>query len=100
MRAAYAGKPVLSSDYGLMGEWVYRCKLGQVVDTTKPEALASGLEAFVTENASQLFDPRESQKLKDRNSQAKLAEDLRKLIRSLPANDRPSTRSQSPMVGR
>ncbi len=100
MRAAYAGKPVLSSDYGLMGEWVYRCKLGQVVDTTQSKALASGLEAFVSENADRLFDPRESQKLKERNSQTKLAEDLRKLIRSLPANDRSSTRSQSPMAGR
>lgn len=41
--AAMAGKPVLSSDYGLMGELVRRYQLGVAVDSTQGEAIALGL---------------------------------------------------------
>jgi glycosyltransferase involved in cell wall biosynthesis len=40
---AAAQKPVLSSNYGLMGEMVRRYQLGLTVDTTKPAEIASGL---------------------------------------------------------
>jgi glycosyltransferase involved in cell wall biosynthesis len=44
---AAAQKPVLSSNYGLMGEMVRRYQLGLTVDTTKPEEIASGLTHFL-----------------------------------------------------
>lgn len=41
--AAAAGKPVLSSNYGLMGEMVRRYELGIGVDSTLPQEIADGL---------------------------------------------------------
>lgn len=43
LQAAAAGKPVLSSNYGLMGELVRQHQLGLAVDSTSPVALAKGL---------------------------------------------------------
>ncbi|MGC9504487.1 glycosyltransferase family 4 protein [Baaleninema sp.] len=45
--AAAAGKPVLSSDYGLMGELVRRYHLGIRVDSTNPDAIARGLTQWL-----------------------------------------------------
>ena len=98
MRAAFSGKPVLSSDYGLMGEWVYRCKLGQVVDTSNPRAIAEGMENFVADDAARLFDPKESQKLKESNSQDKLAADLRKLVELSADTAKDKPQYMSPLV--
>ena len=47
-RAAAAGKPVLSSDYGLMGEVTRRYELGMTVDSSNPAAIAKGLSQFLT----------------------------------------------------
>jgi glycosyltransferase involved in cell wall biosynthesis len=47
VRAAAAGKPVLASDYGLMGELVCRHQLGLAVDTTDPGAIVAGLVRFL-----------------------------------------------------
>jgi glycosyltransferase involved in cell wall biosynthesis len=46
--AAAAAKPVLSSDYGLMGEMVRRYDLGRVVDSTQPTEIAAGITQFLT----------------------------------------------------
>ncbi|BAZ11076.1 putative N-acetylglucosaminyltransferase [Calothrix sp. NIES-4071] len=51
---AAALKPVLSSNYGLMGEMVQRNQLGLTVDTTKPEDIASGLTRLLLEPAKKL----------------------------------------------
>ncbi|MBV8882586.1 MAG: glycosyltransferase [Chroococcidiopsidaceae cyanobacterium CP_BM_RX_35] len=47
LQAAAAGKPVLSSDYGLMGELVLRHQLGLAIDSTKPQEIAKGLKQFL-----------------------------------------------------
>ena len=54
--AAAAGKPVLASDYGLMGELVRSHQLGWVVNSMQPAAIAQGLVAFLSENPARLFD--------------------------------------------
>jgi glycosyltransferase involved in cell wall biosynthesis len=46
--AAAAQTPVLSTDYGLMGELVRRYQLGLTVDSTNPEAIAQGLTRILT----------------------------------------------------
>ena len=46
VRAAAAGKPVLSSDYGLMGQLVKTQQLGQAVDAESPVAVADALATF------------------------------------------------------
>jgi glycosyltransferase involved in cell wall biosynthesis len=45
--AAAAGKPVLSSDYGLMGAVVKQYQLGIAVDSSNPSAIAEGLTQFL-----------------------------------------------------
>jgi glycosyltransferase involved in cell wall biosynthesis len=56
MLAAAAGKPVLSSDYGLMGEIVKRHRLGITIDSTKPSEIARGLTQFLLESGEELGD--------------------------------------------
>lgn len=50
--AAAAQKPVISSDYGLMGELIRRYELGLVVDTTKPARIADGIRRMLNEPLS------------------------------------------------
>jgi len=45
--AAAARKPVLCSNYGLMGEIVRRYELGLIIDSTQPQAIATGLTQFL-----------------------------------------------------
>lgn len=54
--AAAAGKAVLASDYGLLGELVRRHQLGCLVDSTQPAAIAKGLTALLTGEPSRLID--------------------------------------------
>lgn len=46
VRAAAAGKPVLSSDYGLVGQLVKTKGLGRVVESENPVAVADALATF------------------------------------------------------
>jgi glycosyltransferase involved in cell wall biosynthesis len=43
LQAAAAGKPILSSNYGLMGEIVKKYQLGHIIDSTIPDEIAKGL---------------------------------------------------------
>lgn len=52
VRAAAVQKPVLSSDYGLMGEVTRRYQLGLTVDSTTAQEIASGMSHFI-DNPSQ-----------------------------------------------
>ena len=55
--AAAFNKPVLCSNYGLMGEMVQRYKLGLTVDSMRPEEIAAGLSQFLQiPNVSDLCD--------------------------------------------
>lgn len=47
VRAAAAQKPVLSTNYGLMGEVTRHHELGLTVDATKPREIARGLKQFL-----------------------------------------------------
>lgn len=54
--AAAAGKPVLSSDYGLMGEIVRRFELGLTVDSTRPSEIIKGITQFLLTSPADLCD--------------------------------------------
>jgi glycosyltransferase involved in cell wall biosynthesis len=56
VRAAAAQKPVLSSNYGLMGEMVKRYKLGITVDSIVPEKIAEGLTQLILGSPSEFCD--------------------------------------------
>lgn len=49
VRAAAAGKPVLASQYGLVGELVRRNSLGLTVDASRPKEIALGLQRMLSE---------------------------------------------------
>jgi glycosyltransferase involved in cell wall biosynthesis len=61
--AAAAGRPVLASSYGLMGELTRRRGLGLAVEAASPEALAGGLRRFLVEDPASLCDPHEQARL-------------------------------------
>jgi glycosyltransferase involved in cell wall biosynthesis len=57
VRAAAAGKPVLASDYGLMGELVQRHQLGFVVDSSDATAIATKVRHFFEQPTVSSFVP-------------------------------------------
>jgi glycosyltransferase involved in cell wall biosynthesis len=66
--AAAAGKPVLSTDYGLMGELVRQYRLGLAVDATQPPELMQALARCLTEAPATLGDRSQMQVFADLNS--------------------------------
>ncbi len=57
IRAAGARCPVVSQDYGLMGEQVREHALGVAVDATEPAALAAAIEQFLGGRWERPHDP-------------------------------------------
>jgi glycosyltransferase involved in cell wall biosynthesis len=55
--AAAAQKPVLGTDYGLMGELIRRYQLGLAVDSTQPAAIAVGFQQLLTQDPQQISNP-------------------------------------------
>ncbi len=76
IRAALAGKPVLSSDYGLMGEIVRRRRLGVTVNTEDPEAVAAKIGEVIDSDLSSLLDLEEATRFAAEHSQEHLTDDL------------------------
>ncbi|MBW4518513.1 MAG: glycosyltransferase family 4 protein [Scytolyngbya sp. HA4215-MV1] len=74
--AAAAQKPVLSSDYGLMGELVRRYQLGLVVDSTIAKEISSGLSRYLTESLDQLGDRQKMQQFAEQNSSEHFAQTI------------------------
>ena len=72
--AAAAQKPVLSSDYGLMGELVRSYKLGITVDSTKPEQIARGMSQFLLEDLEKLSNRALMKNFAEQNSPEKFAQ--------------------------
>lgn len=66
--AAAAGKPVLSSNYGLMGELVRRYDLGMAVASTVPAAIARGLTHCLSTNPATLRNLSAMQSFAEQNS--------------------------------
>ena len=76
IRAALAEIPVLSSDYGLMGELVKRENLGITVDTTNPTSFSDGLAAVIGQPGAELFDASNASAFASSHSPAALAKTL------------------------
>ncbi len=74
VRAAAAGKAVLASDYGLMGEITRSHHLGITVDTEVTEQIAQGLRLFCHNAPQQLCDSSKMQAFARQNSADKFAE--------------------------
>ncbi len=76
VRAAAAQKPVLASDFGLMGEIVRRYKLGLAVDSAVPGEVAKAFERFMLESPESLCDRGKMKQFAEQNT----AEQYAKLI--------------------
>ena len=71
--AAAASKPVLASNYGLMGEMVRRRSLGITVDSTKPNEIAKGVSAFLEGEPTEMFDSQSAAQFARENSAERFA---------------------------
>jgi hypothetical protein len=69
VRAAAAGRPVLSQSYGLMGFNVNTYKLGLVADTQNPKALLVAMRRFLAEPRAG-FNPIDAQGFANKNTPA------------------------------
>ena len=70
--AAAAGKPVISTDYGLMGELVKRYQLGLAVDSTKIETIAQGFLQFLNAKET-LHNPEKMKQFAEENDSKQFA---------------------------
>jgi glycosyltransferase involved in cell wall biosynthesis len=73
LQAAAAGKPILSSNFGLMGQMVKRYDLGLAIDSSKPSEIAMALVQLLTDSNSQLFDTEKMKIFAQTNSADKFA---------------------------
>lgn len=68
VRGAAAQKPVLSSDFAVMGEVTRRYKLGLAVDSTVPGEIAKGMSRFLLEPADSLCDRASMKQFAEQNT--------------------------------
>ncbi len=68
VRAAQARLPVLSSDYGLLGEQVRRHALGRAVNSSSPATLAEALMDWLREPAAWPFDAARARRFAAQNT--------------------------------
>lgn len=73
VRAAAAQTPVLSSDFGLMGEITRRYKLGLAVDSTVPSEITQGFQRFLLESPASLCDREKMKQFAEQNKAEKFA---------------------------
>jgi glycosyltransferase involved in cell wall biosynthesis len=72
LQAAVAGKPVLSSSFGLMGEMVRKYCLGLAIDSSKPSEIATALNKLINDSVPQ-FDVEKMKAFAKENSADKFA---------------------------
>ncbi len=67
-RAAIATKPVLASNFGLMGHLVRQHRLGMAVDSTQPAQIGQALRAWLAQGNVGTFDEQVAQRFGQSNS--------------------------------
>jgi glycosyltransferase involved in cell wall biosynthesis len=68
VRSAAAGKPVLSSDFGLMGQLVRTWRLGRTIDSTNPAAIAQALTQIAEDGGAVPFDAESAARFAELNT--------------------------------
>ena len=76
VRAAAAQKPVLSSDFGLMGEMTRMYELGLTVDSSIPAQIVEGLCRFFQTEPSNLCNPSKMNQFAQMNQAEKFAQKI------------------------
>lgn len=73
-RAAEAQKPVLSSDYGLMGELTRHYQLGLTVDSTVSSEIAQGITKLALSSPQEICDFKQMKAFAEQNNPQRFAE--------------------------
>jgi glycosyltransferase involved in cell wall biosynthesis len=81
--AAAKQKPVISSNYGLMGEIIQRYQLGLAVDSTDPQSIAQGIQRYLNNQSQVLWNQETMQQFALQNTAEKFASTL---LQVLPRN--------------
>ncbi|AFY76773.1 MAG: glycosyltransferase [Hydrococcus sp. C42_A2020_068] len=76
VQAAAAQKPLLVSDYGLMGEIAHRWQLGLTVDSTVPSEIAKGITQFLLQGTDKLGDRAKMKAFAEQNSAENFASSI------------------------
>jgi glycosyltransferase involved in cell wall biosynthesis len=74
--AAAAQKPILSSNYGLMGEIAHQYELGLAVDSASPHSVAQALTRLLTEQPEKFCNPSKMQCLVEQHEADKFAQTI------------------------
>ena len=81
LHAAAFKKPVLSTNYGLMGELVRRHQLGLAVDSTQPVELMKALSRFLQDPADSLCNTLRMKQFAEQNTVEKFASTVLSTVR-------------------
>ena len=84
IRAAAAAKPVLGSDFGLVGAQIRQHKLGLAIDTTSRDMIAKGLHRCIHEPDSLPFDSERALRFAHDNSADAFAKTIFDHLASTP----------------
>ena len=76
VRAATAGVPVLSTNYGLLGAQVEQSRLGATTDATSPSAIRATLERWLADSTSIPFDAEQAHRFAAANTADAFAETI------------------------
>jgi glycosyltransferase involved in cell wall biosynthesis len=71
--AAAFEKPVISSDFGLMGELTQQYQLGLTVNAAEPSHIAKAMQRLMSEPIEQFFDPSKMKQWVAQNESQKFA---------------------------
>ena len=84
IRAAAANKPVLATNYGLMGEITRRYKLGIDLNARDPQAIAKGLTEFLSNPPTTFADAHFMQQFARQNSAVNFASTIFQTLNITP----------------
>lgn len=73
IRAAAAQKPVISSNYGLMGQITRHYQLGITLDSTQPQAIAEGVTQLLAKSPKELINCDRAKQFAQQNSAVNFA---------------------------
>ncbi|BAZ32373.1 hypothetical protein NIES4074_48770 [Cylindrospermum sp. NIES-4074] len=76
LHAAAAQKPVLASDYGLIGKLALEYQLGLILDSTSPEAIAKNMQKVLDIPQQELTSIEKMQKLVQQNSSEEFSKQI------------------------
>lgn len=96
VRAAAAQKPVLASDFGVIGELTRRYQLGLTIDASSPEEIAQAMTRFLLEMPDELCNPVKQKQFADHNTAQQFASQIFQALYNSPASG--GSRSPAPQA--